>query len=66
MHACVCACVSAFMLYALNFDNMYMQRMCKHLMGPVWVRHSKYPLLLLKSNCQLFRFNEEFVLLLQF
>ena len=38
--------VCAFMLYALNFDNMYLQRTCKRL-GPVWVRHSKCSLLLL-------------------
>ena len=54
MHACVglcvcgsvCVCVCAFMLYALNFDNMYLYRMCKRL-GPVRVRHSEYSLLLL-------------------
>ena len=43
---CVRACVCAFMLYALNFDNMYLYRTCKHL-GPVRVRRSKYSLLLL-------------------
>ena len=34
------------MLYALNFDNMYLLRTCKHL-GPVWLRRPKYSLLLL-------------------
>ena len=34
------------MLYALNLDNMYLQRTCKRL-GPVRVRRSKYSLLLL-------------------
>ena len=43
MCGCMCVCV---VLYALNFDNMYMYRMCKHL-GPERVRHLKYPLLLL-------------------
>ena len=38
--------VCAFVLYALNFDNIYMYRICKRL-GPVRVRRSKYPLLLL-------------------
>ena len=37
------ACVCAFMLYALNFDNMYLHRTCKRL-GPVRVRRSKYSL----------------------
>ena len=57
VRACVCVCVcmhvsmcgwvgGCVVLYALNFDNMYMYRMCKRL-GPVRVRHSKYPLLLL-------------------
>ena len=36
---CVCVHVSTFMLYALNFENMYISRMHKHL-GPVLVRHS--------------------------
>ena len=36
----------AFMLYALNFDNLYLPRMCKRL-GPVQVRCSKYSSLLL-------------------
>ena len=52
MHMCVCVCVCArtcvglcvFMLHALNFDNIYF--MCKH-WGHVWVRCSKYSLLLL-------------------
>ena len=43
---CVRSCMCAFMLYALNFDNMYFQRTCKRL-GPVRVRRSKYSLLLL-------------------
>ena len=51
-HVCVCVCVCArtcvglcvFMLHALNFDNIYF--MCKH-WGHVWVRCSKYSLLLL-------------------
>ena len=46
---CACVCVCAFMLYALNSDNMYLQRTCKRL-GPVWVRRSKYSLLLLVSG----------------
>ena len=37
---------NSFMLYALNFDNMYLWRTCKRL-GPVRVRRSKYSLLLL-------------------
>ena len=36
---CVCVCVCA-----LNLENIYIKGMCKHL-GPVQVRHSKYPLL---------------------
>ena len=50
VRACVHACVSvcAFVLYALNFDNLYVQRMCKRL-GPVRVRRSKY--LLLELSC---------------
>ena len=48
VRACVrvCVCVCALMLYALNFENMYLQRTCKRL-GPVRVRRSKYSLLLL-------------------
>ena len=41
---CVCVCVHAFVLYALNFENMCIERMCKRL-GPVKARRSKYPLL---------------------
>ena len=41
---CACMCVCAFMLYALNFDNMYLPRTCKRL-RPVRVRRSKYSLL---------------------
>ena len=36
----VCVCVCVCVLYALNFENMYSQRMC---LWPVWVRCSKYP-----------------------
>ena len=47
MHVCacvyVCACIRVF---ALNFENMCIQRICKHL-GSVQVRHSKQPSLLL-------------------
>ena len=39
---CVCVCVC----YALNFENMYSEKMCKRL-RPVQVRCSKYPLLLI-------------------
>ena len=39
-------CVCAFMLCVLNFENMDIKRMCKCL-GPLQVRHSKYPLLTL-------------------
>ena len=46
---CVRACACAFMLYALNFDNMYLSRTCKRL-GPVRVRLSKYSLLLLINS----------------
>ena len=47
MHVSMCGCVGGcVVLYALNFDNKYMYRICKRL-GPVRVRHSKYPLLLL-------------------
>ena len=42
---CVCVCARAFVLYALNFKNMRIERMCKRF-GPVWVICSKYPLLL--------------------
>ena len=43
--------VCAFMLYALNFDNMYLQRTCKRL-GPVRIWRSKCSLLLiLPSLC---------------
>ena len=49
--ACVCESLCAFMLYALNFDNMYLYRTCKRL-GPVRVRRSKYSLLLLNSSAQ--------------
>ena len=50
VRACVCesVCVRACvlcMLYALNFDNMYLYRTCKRL-RPVRVRRSKYSLLL--------------------
>ena len=60
VHVCVRACVSvcanlcvcvyvyvcAFMLYALNFDSVYLSRTCKRL-GPERVRCSKYSSLLL-------------------
>ena len=46
---CVCACVRAcvralraFFLYALNFEDLSIQRMCKRLV-PVRIRRSKYP-----------------------
>ena len=45
MCVCVCVCVRAFMLHALNVDNMYFKRTCKRL-GTVQVRCSKYLLLL--------------------
>ena len=31
VYVCVCVCVRACMLYALNLENMYIQRMCKRL-----------------------------------
>ena len=43
-YASLCVCVRvcvAFMLYALNFDNMFLPRTCKRL-GPVRVRRCKY------------------------
>ena len=50
VRACVCVCVRArvcaLVLYALNFDNKCLQIMYKRL-GPVGVRRSKYPLLLI-------------------
>ena len=46
----VCVCVCAFMLYALNFEQMCIQGMCKCL-GPVQVSRSKYQLLLKKALC---------------
>ena len=46
----VCACGCAFVLNVLNVENMCIQRMCKCL-GPVQVRRSKYPLLLLNKDC---------------
>ena len=46
LHVCVRVRVCAFMLYALNFDNMYLQRTCKRL-GPVRIWRSKCSLLLL-------------------
>ena len=48
VRACVCArvCVCAFVRYALHFENTCFQRICNRL-GPVMVRRSKYPLLLL-------------------
>ena len=60
VHVCcagVCACMcmrvwGVFMLYMLNFDNMYVKRMWKCL-GPVQVRHSKYSLLLLLTETML-------------
>ena len=48
VHACVCILLYQ---YALNSENMYILRMCKRL-GPVWVRCSKHPLLLLAKDCQ--------------
>ena len=42
---CVCARARAFVLDALNLDNMYTQRICMRL-GPVPVRRSKYSILL--------------------
>ena len=47
---CVCVCARArarvFVLHALNFENNVHLKMCERL-GPVRVRRSKYPLLLL-------------------
>ena len=50
VRACVhAACMCVFILYAFNLENMCIYRMCERL-GPVLVRHSKYPLLLLFSK----------------
>ena len=50
MHVCLCVrarmYVCAFGLYALNFENLCILRMCKSL-GPVQVGCFNYPLLLL-------------------
>ena len=51
MHVCVsvCVCVHACIsVYAMHFENMCLQLICKHL-GPVQVMCPKYPLLLLLS-----------------
>ena len=55
---CACVCVCAFMLYALNFDNMYLERTCKRL-GSVRVRRSKYsPSLLLYNSINIFNISD--------
>ena len=41
--------VCVFVLHALNFPNMYIYRMCKHL-GPVQGRRSKYSSFLLSVS----------------
>ena len=49
VYVCVCLCLcvgvraSTFVLYALNFKKLYIERTCKCL-GPVRVRRSKYPI----------------------
>ena len=49
---CVCVCVCGVCVggggegYALNFENVCILGMCKQRLGPVWVRCSRYPLLL--------------------
>ena len=40
---CVCMCVCMFVLYPLNLENVYIERICKRL-GRVRVSRSKYPL----------------------
>ena len=48
VHACMHMCMHVSVFCALNLKNMCISRMHKH-SGPVRVRHSKYPLLLLLS-----------------